>query len=419
MFTFLVLFAAFLIESIGTYVSVVGLSALFSSNPVIILLAVSLDIGKVVTVSFLYRNWKDINWLMKTYMTIAALVLMLITSVGAFGYLSAEFQKAIQGTNENAVVIESMQAEQARLQARKEQIDNQIAQFPPEFVTGRRQAVEQFAPEVNRINNRLAEIDAQLPELKLETIKKNVEVGPIIFIAEAFGTTPEEAVKYVIMIIIFVFDPLAIALLIAGNFLIKNKELLKIKKQKEDQEAKMALQASTPAVPVYDIDNLVSRITTENNQPLASVPDENVRVTKGNAAYAATIAEPIETYEPVIEPLTNLEDIEAMDDDVEPRIESGGVTAEIDGDETADIDVDDQSEEAKDALLRLQENQTRPHLKLEKLADNREVITKDQLITKRAKSQLEDIGFSSSGADVYDDDVRPAEAAIRNRYLTD
>lgn len=418
MLTFFVLFAAFLIESLGTVVSVIGLSALFSADPIVIALAVSLDIGKVVTVSFLYRHWKDINWLMKTYMTIAVLVLMLITSVGAFGYLSAEFQKAIQGTNENAVVIKSMQAEQARLQARKEQIDNQIAQFPPEFVTGRRQAVEQLAPEINRINNRLAEIDAQLPELKLETIKKNVEVGPIIFIAEAFGTTPEEAVKYVIMIIIFVFDPLAIALLIAGNFLIKNKELLKIKKQKEVQEAKMALQASTPAVPVYDIDNLVSRITTENNQPLASVPDENVRVTKGNAVYAATIAEPIEMYEPVIEPLTNLEDIEAMDD-VEPRVESGGVTAEMDGDETADIDVDDQSEEAKEALLQLQENQTRPHLRSEKLVDDREVITKDQLITKKARSQLEDIGISSSGVDVYEDDVRPAEPAIRNKYLSD
>ena len=400
MFTFLVLFAAFLIESIGTYVSVVGLSALFSSNPVIILLAVSLDIGKVVTVSFLYRNWKDISWLMKSYMTIAAIVLMLITSVGAFGYLSAEFQKAIQGTNENAVVIQSMEEEQARLQARKEQIDNQIAQFPPEYVTGRRQAVEQFAPEVSRINNRLAEIDQQLPELKLETIKKNVEVGPIIFIADAFSTTPEQAVKYVILTIIFVFDPLAIALLIAGNFLIKNKELLKIKKQREEQEAKKELDALTPVfvAPVAE-----------------TIPDDNVRVTRGTEVYDSITASPTETYEPVIEPLTNIEDIEAMVEDVEPRIESGGVTAEMDDDDFVDLDLDVADDNDLQKIVPENDSTARPHLKEEK-TDDREVITKERLITKKVRSQLEDFG-NGSEFDVFGDDVRAADASIRNKYL--
>lgn len=400
MFTFLVLFAAFLIESIGTYVSVVGLSALFSSNPVIILLAVSLDIGKVVTVSFLYRNWKDISWLMKSYMTIAAIVLMLITSVGAFGYLSAEFQKAIQGTNENAVVIQSMEEEQARLQARKEQIDNQIAQFPPEYVTGRRQAVEQFAPEVSRINNRLAEIDQQLPELKLETIKKNVEVGPIIFIADAFSTTPEQAVKYVILTIIFVFDPLAIALLIAGNFLIKNKELLKIKKQREEQEAKKELDALTPVfvAPVAE-----------------TIPDDNVRVTRGTEVYDSITASPTETYEPVIEPLTNIEDIEAMVEDVEPRIESGGVTAEMDDDDFVDVDLDVADDSDLQKIVPENDSTARPHLKEEK-TDDREVITKERLITKKVRSQLEDFG-NGSEFDVFGDDVRAADASIRNKYL--
>jgi hypothetical protein len=224
-FATLVLLSAFLIEGIGTYVSVVGLSSLFAANPVIIVLAIALDVGKVVTVSFLYKHWKKVNVLMKTYMTIAAIVLMGITSAGAFGYLSAQFQKAIVNTNESGVLIASLTDEQGRLQKRKEEIDAQISKLPDNMVAGRKALFKQFAPEVDRINVRLVEIDTKLPELKIATLHQNVEVGPIIYIAEAFNTTPEKAVKWVILIIIFVFDPLAIALLLSGNFLIERRDI--------------------------------------------------------------------------------------------------------------------------------------------------------------------------------------------------
>ena len=244
-FTILVLLTAFLIESIGTYVSVLGLASLFSANPIIIALAIALDLGKVVSVSFLYKKWQKINLVMKSYMTIAAIVLMGITSAGAFGFLSGEFQKAISGTNEQNVVIQTLEQEQTRLQKRKEQIDKQISQLPENMVRGRTQLMRQFAPEVNRINERLAEIDKQLPALKVESIKKNVEVGPIIYISEAFNTTPEHAVKWVILIIIFVFDPLAIALLLAGNYLIEERKALK---EKKDESEKIEKEVEIPPV---------------------------------------------------------------------------------------------------------------------------------------------------------------------------
>ena len=89
-FALLTFLSAFLIEGIGTYVSIVGLSALFSSNPVIIMLALALDFGKLITVSFLYKHWKSMNKIMKAYMLAAASILMIITSTGAAGYLTAE-----------------------------------------------------------------------------------------------------------------------------------------------------------------------------------------------------------------------------------------------------------------------------------------------------------------------------------------
>lgn len=220
-FALLVLFSAFLIEGIGTYVSVVGLSALFASNPIIILLAIALDLGKVVAVSFLYKYYKKIGWMMKSYMSIAVIVLMIITSSGAFGYLSGSFQKAIAGTNQDTIVLTALTDEQGRLQKRKEEIDKQIAKLPDNNVRGRTQLMRQFGPEVGRINKRLEEIDKQLPDLKVAAIKKDVEVGPIIYIAQAFNTDAEHAVKWVILTIIFVFDPLAISLLLAGNFLLE------------------------------------------------------------------------------------------------------------------------------------------------------------------------------------------------------
>jgi hypothetical protein len=215
---------SFLLEGIGTYVSVVGLGAVFAYSYVVMLMAVALDIAKVTTVTFLYRHRKEIGWTMKSYMLAACLVLMMITSSGVFGYLSGEFQSAIASSSQQTVIIQTLEEEKGRLQKRKEEIDKQIAQLPQNNVRGRAQLMKQFGPEVTRLNDRLAEIDKKLPELKVANIEKNVHVGPIMYVAEAFKTTPQEAVKWVILTIIGVFDPLAIALLVAGNFLLARKK---------------------------------------------------------------------------------------------------------------------------------------------------------------------------------------------------
>ena len=223
LFIWLTFLSALSIESIGTLISILGLSALFSNNPIIIVMAVALDVGKLVTVSFVYKYWQKVNWLMKSYMTIAAIILVFITSMGAFGFLSGEFQKAIASNSQQNVKIQALTDEQTRLQKRKDQIDKQIAELPSTYSRGRVTVMNGFKEETTRINTRLAKIDEELPALKIENIDKSVKIGPILYIAEAFNTTPEIAVKWVILTIIFVFDPLAIALLLAGNFLLAQR----------------------------------------------------------------------------------------------------------------------------------------------------------------------------------------------------
>ena len=326
-FNFLVFLSALFLEVIGTWVSVIGLSSIFSGSPVVIVLAICLDFAKLVAVSFLYKYWKSINLLMKSYMTSATLVLMLITSVGAFGFLSKEFQQSISDTNTSAVMIKSMADEQVRLQSRKSEIDSQIAKLPDNMVKGRTALIKQFAPEVERINTRLVDIDKQLPLLKIETMHKSVEVGPIIYVAQAFNTTPEEAVKWVILIIIFVFDPLAITLLIAGNFLLILRDKKEVVEKVLEPIKETPPVVITPLVPeiIEPKNEIVSAYTEPQHDedvvisvtPLADAvygPDLPV-VSK---VYQEIVPEPEPIVEAVVETPAPIQEV--IEPTVEPEV---------------------------------------------------------------------------------------------------
>lgn len=222
-------------EAIGSYISVVGLGSLFSGDIVILTMAVILDVAKIVTVSFLYQYWEKIKSIMRYYMLTAVIVLMTITSAGAFGYLSGAFQKALQPNMEVMLKVDSFKREQTGLTAERDRlvsqradIDKQIAQLPSENVKGRRQLINSFKPETERIAARLEivtkRVDALTEDiLKVESqnIDQQVHVGPITYVSKAFGISVEDASKWIILTIIFVFDPLAVILIVAGNFLVK------------------------------------------------------------------------------------------------------------------------------------------------------------------------------------------------------
>jgi hypothetical protein len=252
LFANLVFFSAFLMEGIGSYISIVGLSAIFSLNPVIIMFVISLDLAKIVGVSFLYKKWKKIPILMKIYMPIAAIVLMAITSSGTGSYLSAEFQKTILPTKGSDVMVNSMTDEKKRLEARKVEIDTQISNLPPDSIKGRQRLQKQFAGELDHINNRIVEIDKQLPELQIKQVEIDAHTGPITYIAKAFGVSIEDAVKYVILLLMTVFEPLAISLLIAGNFLIEEREEPKKKEPESIPEITESDPVETEPEPLID-----------------------------------------------------------------------------------------------------------------------------------------------------------------------
>jgi hypothetical protein len=222
LFTF---FVAFLIEGLGTTVSVIGLSTLFGANLIIIALAVALDLGKIAVVSLLYTHWSNLGKIMRSYAFVASAVTMIITSAGASAYLSGEFQKAILGTQEIGLKVEVLKKQAAKYEDRKKQIDEQISNLPTKTTVNQRlRLMNGFKAEQKDLQDKIAALDKELPAMQVTQIGTEAKAGPIIYISKAFDIPVESAVKYVILMIIFVFDPLAVFLIIAGNFLLAERK---------------------------------------------------------------------------------------------------------------------------------------------------------------------------------------------------
>lgn len=254
-FKYIVISTAFLIAGCAAFFSVYGIGLLFSGAMVAtILMASSLEIGKLVSTSWLYNYWSVTNGLMKSYLIMAILVLMGITSIGIFGYLTAAHQKSAletelaenkirtlgeQKTNDlnNILVVNKnidkflelrrLQEERLaitltnttiarnpiQLQGIQEQIDGQI--------TGLNKQIEIENEKIKQYNENISKLDTDIYTLKIESTNKK-DISTFRFVAEEFNTDIRTVVKWFIIILITVFDPLAIVLLLAFNITLKN-----------------------------------------------------------------------------------------------------------------------------------------------------------------------------------------------------
>lgn len=235
---FLTFLTAVLMEGIGSYMSVVGWNSILVGDWVVISLFIVLDLAKIISVSFLYQTWGEIKKTWRAYLVFAVVFLMVLTSAGSFGYLSSSFQQAIAPNKEVTLQLQSAQLERDKLEAEKKQltaskikIEDQIAKLPDNSVSGRSRLIANFREETRGINIKVTKIDSRLEELNkivLEQSKtqlqKDTHIGPIVYFANAFDIPIEKVVSIAILSIIFVFDPLAVSLILAGNFLINRRK---------------------------------------------------------------------------------------------------------------------------------------------------------------------------------------------------
>ena len=238
----LTLVMALAISGVAAWYSIAGLIAIFSgATTAIIIMGGVLEAGKLVTASWLYRNWKQVPFLLKSYLTSAVVVLMFITSMGIFGFLSkAHLEQSISVGGTNELQIENLERQIARQQSIVADSETVLSQLDAQvqtlidydrirgpsgsIATRQGQAEERQAlnETIDAAYVRIEELQTDLTPLQQEKLAIEVEVGPLKYIAELiYGDQArdyfDEAVRWVILLIVFVFDPLAVLLLIAAN----------------------------------------------------------------------------------------------------------------------------------------------------------------------------------------------------------
>ena len=228
-FSNLVGISALLIAFSAAFFSVFGLSKLFAGAELsVIIMASSLEFGKLVAASFLYRYWDRINLLQKFYMTFATVILIIITSAGIFGFLSNAYQGATvefekESTN---LIFKEDRLKQLEEDKRylKEELDQAIAELPDNYRTARRKLREDYQPQISEINKQMIDLKGEIGELKTALVETGVDVGPVIYLARTFETDIDTVVKFFIFILIFVFDPMAVMFVISYNVALENRE---------------------------------------------------------------------------------------------------------------------------------------------------------------------------------------------------
>jgi len=258
MLTILITFlSAISISVIAAGYSIMGLATLFAGAVVpIIAMGSALEVGKLVAASWLYNNWRNklVPKTIKLYLTFAVVVLIFITSMGIFGFLSKAHLDQVQPTSSNNIKIELIdnQIKQQNLiifRANKTLtlLDKTLEKYVDmEYVTRGLKEREKQKPErdaltlaINGASDKIAELSDKKGALQLEQDKIEAEVGPIKYIAELiYGDEAKDhfdkAVRWVIIVLIFVFDPLAVLLLIAANISLRSRKVAK-----EEDEAKV------------------------------------------------------------------------------------------------------------------------------------------------------------------------------------
>jgi hypothetical protein len=247
---FLTFLTAIALSGVAGYYSIVGLAAIFPGSylPVMIMGSV-LEASKLVTVSWLYNNWKQCPLLIKTYLCMAVTILMLITSMGIFGFLSkAHLEHSSDNApliNKIAILDEKIKTEKENVDANRkilkqydEIVDQTMGRTTDEKGTDKAQAIRRtqqkdrsrILQEINQSQTTIAGYSEERAPLSNELKKTEADVGPIKYIAALLYSETvnvdilDKAVRLVILLIIVVFDPLAVLLLIAANMSMRKPE---------------------------------------------------------------------------------------------------------------------------------------------------------------------------------------------------
>jgi hypothetical protein len=226
-YIFLLGFTAATVSLVGAAFSISGLAKLFHGAPVaVMIMAGALEFAKLVAASFLHGNWKMLHPFMRTYLSVAVGILMSITSMGIFGYLSFAYQATsseLKGTN---VKLDYMNQEDRKVQEEITRLQAEVDQIPVSRVSKRIETQKDLEPRFDALKKQSIELQMKMREESLKKLSFQIEIGPVVYIAQLFNKNMDDVATYLICLFVFVFDPLAVSLVLATSFAIKNKDKL-------------------------------------------------------------------------------------------------------------------------------------------------------------------------------------------------
>ena len=261
---FITFLSAISISVIAAGYSIIGLATIFAGAYIpIIAMGSALEVGKLVAASWLYNNWHNslVPKTIKAYLTSAVVVLIFITSMGIFGFLSKAHLDSVQPqanfTIQTELIDKQIANEQKiidRAQNTLDSLDKALDTYiDMEYVTRglkerekQREEREALQNAITTSTNKISELQIQKSTIELDQQKIEAEIGPLKYIAELiYGDEAkdhfDEAVRYAIMVLIFVFDPLAVLLLIAANISLRTWKNERQSKREKEEENKLEL----------------------------------------------------------------------------------------------------------------------------------------------------------------------------------
>jgi hypothetical protein len=314
-FGYLMMVIAITISAIAAWYSVEGLTAIFAAAVVpVIIMGGALEAGKITATVWLHNNWARISWAYKTYLIPAIVFLMLLTSMGIFGFLSKAHsdQNLVSGDAMSKVAIydeqiktekDNIDANKRALQQMDAQVDSLLGRTDTErgaerAVLVRKQQAKERASlqtEIVTAQKKIAKLQEERAPLAAEFRKIEADVGPVKYIAAfVYGDNPdanvlERAVSWIIILIVIVFDPLALCLILASNKQLEWAREDKVRAH-DEEEAIVPVATATEEQPEESPPHY-----EPDDAPLTEDELEQIRAIAANAAI-----DQLETPEPAV-----------------------------------------------------------------------------------------------------------------------
>ena len=344
-FIVLLITSALAVSAVAGYFSIVGLVAIFpSAETPILAMGIVLEVAKLVTASWIYRNWTTTNALLRTYFTSAVIILSVITSLGIFGFLSKAHLEHSVLTGDNTLLVERLDRRISSEQRAIDDAEAVISQLDQSVQTlmnydrirgadgaiavrqGQAAERQQLNTVITQSVNNIDSFSEEKLILEKDQLAIEVEVGPIKYIAEMiYGSSDKEtidkAVQIVIILLILVFDPLAILLVIAANMSLKQrrgesiafiseKDLEKSEDFNLETESEDEVDSEMAEMPeMTEISEIVELLKPEPEEEPEVIPEPKPVVRRRKRAEAVPELEP--------EPEPENPDMVITDDDMQ------------------------------------------------------------------------------------------------------